>query len=517
MVFILLVVWIGGIVIRCQIEKRLSDMQIENLRITCEEVEVNLFRRSLTLNGIEIKSDEQNHSAHSPIAYLDARIRQISGSGISLRKLINKVFDFKKLLVDSPHATVVMRSGATGSEKENSPEKKGFPPIAIGDFRLIDGSFDWKLISGSDTLQCRIAGVNTGMQRFALDSLQRVTLGAKSAAGVDSIRYTFANRSYLLAVNSIRWNGAEQYLSVSDLALIPQYSKWEFPRKSARKADYMELGAQNLTISGLHTDRLWNDKTVEADSLHLSAGHLTSSKDRNADVPVRVKPMIHTLIQQLGIPIDIRRIKVDDFDATYEETAPGRTAPGQVTFEQIDATFTGFTNIVKGPDQYIGLQATALLMGKGKMSAEISLPIDPANDRFDVKTTSHATSLPSLNRIIRPLTGIEIQSGNLDRLDFHLAGNSISADAAMTMRYHDLKIELLKMKEGEWKERDGLSNLANWALIREENPDRNGTRKVQTTVQRDPHRSAFNYLWKGVSAGALETVESGVVKTVRGN
>ena len=48
----------------------------------------------------------------------------------------------------------------------------------------------------------------------------------------------------------------------------------------------------------------------------------------------------------------------------------------------MNGTFTGFTNIVSRPDQYIVLNANGKLMGKGDFTAAWKLPVDSLNDRF---------------------------------------------------------------------------------------------------------------------------------------
>ncbi|MCD8185808.1 MAG: hypothetical protein LUD68_04925, partial [Rikenellaceae bacterium] len=164
--------------------------------------------------------------------------------------------------------------------------------------------------------------------------------------------------------------------------------------------------------------------------------------------------------------------------------------------------------------QYIELYANAWLMGQGDLSAVVSLPVDPHNSHFEVKAVLSDTPLTALNPVIRPLANVEIKSGHLTRMDFTMVGNNSSASVDMTLRYEELKIELLKQQVGGWRERTGLSNLVNWAVIKSDNPDERGPRTAQTTVERDPYRSAYNYVWKGISAAALQTAETGVAKAL---
>jgi hypothetical protein len=155
-------------------------------------------------------------------------------------------------------------------------------------------------------------------------------------------------------------------------------------------------------------------------------------------------------------------------------------------------------------------------MGAGRLTAVISLPVDPANDRFEVKATLLTLPFPALNPMIEPLARVELKAGRIDRMDFTMTGGSTVANIDMVLRYSGLEVALIKESHGLWQERPGLSNLINLALLRPDNPDRGGLRTASETVRRDPYRSSFNYLWKGISAGAMETAETGAAKRLLG-
>jgi hypothetical protein len=504
--------------IRGRIERGLSDARLGHFRLTCEEVHANIFRKSVTLDGIHIRTEVRHIPPDSlldtPVQFLDVRIGQVSLSGITLKGLKNKEYDFTALTIDSPKGTIVTRRMPPDSTAVKTPNP--WNRLNIGQLSLRGGTLDWRRIIESDTLQCTIGGLEAALTELRIDSSpvsrRRVLFSEKASIRMGSVRYTFQNQSYTIALDSLRWGSGDPDLFVSAVELIPRFSKWDFPRKSVRKSDYLQLGARGFTVVGFDADRLWNEKTLSVDSIHLAAGQFTSSKDHNAAVPVRTKPMIHTMIQRLGIQVDVRKIRVENFDIAYEETALHRTTPGRVTFERIDLTVDSLTNVVRRPGHSFEVRADTRLMGAGRLNAVFSLPVDPANDRFEVQAVLQTTPLRSFNGMIIPLAGVEIQSGTIDRMDFHMAGSGTSAQVAMTLRYRDLKLELLKRTHGVWREREGLSNLVNWALIRPDNPDNRGLRSAQEVVRRDSTRSAFNYLWKGVSAGALETAETGIAR-----
>ncbi|MFQ8827891.1 MAG: hypothetical protein ACLR76_11385 [Alistipes sp.] len=55
-------------------------------------------------------------------------------------------------------------------------------------------------------------------------------------------------------------------------------------------------------------------------------------------------------------------------------------------------------------------------------------------------------SLSLLNRVVTPLAGIRIDSGRLERIEFHVTGNDTRSEVQMTMLYDGLDVEMVKRR-----------------------------------------------------------------------
>lgn len=524
---ILLTLMILGTVVRHKIEAELARMEVGDLYMRCETVRVNLFRQSVRLGGVTLKTRERQVPPDSlldvPVQFLDATIDRVILRGIGLNGLKNKRYEFNTLLIDAPKGTVVTRQIPRDTLPMQSDEKTALASLnrlGVKEIEVTGGFIDWRQITEQDTLRYLIYDLDAQVKGLLVDSTrqsrERFLYSDHLQGSVGAFRYTFARGDYILALDSLEWNASDGRLFAVNAELMPQHPKNRFVQESPQHSDYTEARAQQLTCSGVDFPALWNEQTVRVDSIHVVSGHFLSYKNRQADYGREVKPMIHTQIQRLGVPIDIRKIKLDDFNAAYEELAVHGTSPGRVTFDHIDATFYGYTNIVSRPDQYIELYATSQLMNQGELHAVVSMPVDPQNDRFEVKATLLSTSLPALNPMVTPLARVELKAGQLSRMDFSMAGSGTTARADMVLRYSGLEVSVLKVRNGQWRERGGISNLVNWAVIKSENPDAGGLRTASETIHRDPYRSTFNYLWKGISAGAMETAETGTAKRLLG-
>jgi hypothetical protein len=75
------------------------------------------------------------------------------------------------------------------------------------------------------------------------------------------------------------------------------------------------------------------------------------------------------------------------------------------------------------------------------------------------------------------------------------------------MKYQDLKVEILKRDKAtkEVKKRGFLSLAAN-LIVQNNNPGKDGLRKVNPVYERDIYKSFFNLVWKTIFTGMKKTV-----------
>ncbi|MDR0954200.1 MAG: hypothetical protein LBM20_02305 [Rikenellaceae bacterium] len=517
---IVLILAIGAGVVRRMVERELAQMDLGDVRVTCESVRVDLVRQVVRLRGITLRTREREISAdslhESLVQYLDVTIEGITLRGITIGKIRKREFDFNALLVESPRATLVTRRLESDSLPERETTQSKLNRLGIKRVEVTRGSLDWRQITETDTLQYLVHELDVQSENLSVDSTHqaraRFLYSDRVQGSVGGFSHTLARGDLLLSLDSLAWDSSTGRISVTRAALLPQHPKAQFTRRSATHADYIEARADSMEGYGVDFHSLWSGQGLQVDSLHVASGQLESYKNRQLKYPRKVKPMFHTVIQRLPISLNIKVLKVNHFNAAYEELAENGRAPGRITFDSLAASVYGLTNRVEREDQYVELYASGQVMNRGDFQAVVSMPVDSLNDHFEVKATLQSLPLSALNPMIVPLAQVEVSAGAISRMDFTLAGNSSSARMEMVMRYNGLEIAVMRMRRGRWQERGAISNLLNWAVIRQDNPDKNGLRTARTTVRRDPYRSAFNYLWKGISAGALETVETGTAK-----
>ena len=223
-----------------------------------------------------------------------------------------------------------------------------------------------------------------------------------------------------------------------------------------------------------------------------------------------IVPMIYEGFTKGPVRFKIDTASVANFSVVYEELPVKGDKPGKLYFTDMNGQFSGLTNIVSYPEQFIRLHADGNLMGSGHFTATWQLPVDSLYDRFLLDARLDSLDLLSLNEIVKPLAPAEVVSGWARDVVFHMDASSRKGRIRLDFPYRKLKVALLKEKDGETTQKGFLSRLAN-LVLRDNNPahpERKDSklRKVDMEIVRDPYHSTFNYLWQMLRPALVESV-----------
>jgi hypothetical protein len=221
-------------------------------------------------------------------------------------------------------------------------------------------------------------------------------------------------------------------------------------------------------------------------------------------------------LKRLNMPALIDTVKLRNVNLKYAEFNPASKKIGSVDFKALTGNILNVTNdsiqLIKKNHALADLNA--LLMGRGKLNVKIDFNLTDNNGAFSYSGSLGKFDMKNLNPLSKALGLVEIESGNIQRVNFKANGNLRSATGSMNMLYTDLKVKLLSDNiDGEGtKEKGFLSFLANAILVKNENPQKGETpRTASMTNTRINSASFFNLMWKTVFVGIKEIVGVGIV------
>lgn len=493
------------------IKSEFSRLTDGRYRIDAGKVNVSLWRRSVTLDDIEIRPVRVSMTDAStlPKMVFGASVKQLFVTGIKFKKNDGKIsIEIRKLALNSPKLKMREFPNHAPFPKDTATVSRPIK-ININQIILSNGSVVHARIAGNDTIRNNISGVELEIDKFFInsDTLAGANfLGNNTRLTVKKITHLSKDKSTCLEIDSIDMETGKRSLKLSRFAIVPTYGKNEFARKSWRHEDWTRMTIRNIACSGVDYSYFLNKGVLKIETVSVDHGEISSYKNRNIIRDEWVKTLFQQKIQRLPVKMDVGKMIIGNFDAQYEELALGASESGKITFNKLKGKITNLTNIMPADTSYIKIEAAGTVNNSGHFSTVILLPVDSLTNRFEVTATLGTTNLPDLNTMMTPLANVVIDKGIADKLTVRIIGTTTRTTADMLFLYHDLKVTLLRDKNGVMEKQKFLSNIVNMLIIKDSNPGSKGIRTAHTETMRDPYRSPFNFLWRTIYDGLKETV-----------
>lgn len=380
--------------------------------------------------------------------------------------------------------------------------------IAVNAFFMKDASINYTHVLDEKVIrQQQVNATNLDFTKLYLD-------GKKKSFDVDELNFSTTNLQlpvdngfYTLMIKNIDLNKKEQQLKANQIHLLPTYPKWEFAYRHPKHKDWFDVYVDTLQVSKINFPAYFSTGTINIGDIFIKNAELFNSKNQKIHTERRLSPMLYEKLQKAPFPLNIKNIDVSNLYVQYEELTKGGTVPSKLFFTEMNGKFTGFTNIPSDSTLYIRLNADGKLMGEGYFTAIWDLPVDSLNDHFKLSAVVNEFDLRNLNQLITPMAPASIESGMIDRLSFTTDASSIEANVQMELLYNNLHINVLKNKDGELTPDKFVNTLVGW-VIKEKNPDKKHKkpRQPNSTVERNPYRSTFNYIWQILKPPLIESV-----------
>lgn len=508
--------WLGN-KIEDIIEEKVYEESGGRLQADVGNVSVRLIGRSVQIKDVRITTDTARPVlSNNPVPYADVYLKKLKLGGIHFKKRDSStMIRAKALKIDLPHLFADVNTGkkwSASDKKQHSPEgaERLAGRLELGKIDIKLGEVQGRQCQETDTVSYVLQDFNFGMADLNVQT-RTDTLFPRIACrdlqlSFAAFRNKFAQNSQLLEVDTFSLKGNEGNIAIQAIRLIPQYSEREFALKTKKHTDWTKIEVGKVVCHHFDMQRMISDRMLQIDSVEIQGARISSFKNRKIEQAKRVKRLFYESVQQFPCPLAIRRIHLDNINVVYKELAKNGISPGVVTFDRLKGTFYDLTNEIRPKQPYFTLKAEGKLMDQGILRATFLLPVDSLNPHFEVEGHLGKMDMLSLNRMIEPLVKIKITSGEIDGLKFKMTGNSHTAQVHMLFLYRDLKIRIMKEKDGHLEVRSFLSTLANGLIATANNPGRSGPRTVDASAERDIYRSQFNYLWRILMAGLKKSI-----------
>ena len=514
-------IWIG-IKIRRTIEREAAALTGGICRVEVRHARFNLFNRSVRLRGITLSTDSTALAAKgTPLESLRIELEQLFIKGIRWENSRgDRSLSLGELTLQSPVVRLVRNSDYRRPDQDSTaPKAKRHAreqlaafagQIAIGRFALTGGTFDYCELRNGKRLCHGIDGITLQTDHLGLDASssdpEHDFLSGDFHTTIGGITYLLDDGNIKLEIDSLGVDTKTGGLSLRGIRLLPQLPKSDFAALTRNHTDWTQAVAAAVDCNGVDFAALLNDKSLKIDSVAVRNVILGSYKNRQVPQRQRIKPLFYESLHKLPWDVDIRRIRFDSLDVTYQELSPTGTTPGTITFNELNGDFFGLTNRPRNGRTSFTIKAQGKLMNRGRMQATFTLPVDSTDNDFTVTGRLGPLNAEALNPITEPLTNLYIDNGRINGMNFSIAGNAMQSSVTLELRYDSLNVAWMKNENGRLQERKFLSAVLDGLVLTHSNPDSQGMRTGSGTTERDQYRSQFNYLWKSLLPGVKSTL-----------
>ncbi|SDG87868.1 hypothetical protein SAMN05421827_11290 [Pedobacter terrae] len=505
-------------------------------RIDFKSINLNVITGSMALRDVTLTPDtavfdslKKKQLAPAHIFELKLKKLQISRVGI-LTAYFKKRIEVNEILLQKPSINmyfnkVTKKTDSIKDEKSLYEQlSKNFESVHIKSIKIVDADFDYINKTTSKKTKNSIKHLDINVNDFLLDSL----------SGNDTTRFYYTkdvtfqiagyksvtkDKMYNMKVDTVKGSTSSKKITVKGFQLIPLYNELTFARKYKIQKDRYNLSFDQVEFNGVDFIGLNTDQKLYAKSLKIGPANVEVFMSRESPPPPgfdKGQNYPHMALKRLNIPVLIDTVKLKNIDVKYAEFNPASKKTGSVNFKALNGNIFNVTNdslqLIKKNHALADLNT--LLMGTGKLNVNIDFNLTDNNGAFTYSGSLGKFDMKNLNPLSKALGLVEIESGNIQHIDFKANGNLRSAAGKINMLYTNLKVKLLSDNiDGEGTKKKGvLSFLANTILVKDENPQKGETpRTARMTNTRINSASFFNLMWKTVFVGIKDIVGVGIV------
>ena len=504
--------------------------------IDFKSINLNVITGSMAIRDVTLKPDtlvfdtlKKQNLAPAHTFEIKLKKLQITRTGI-LTAYFRKRLDINEILLDRPSINVIFnkvpKKTDTAKAKKSLYEQisKTFKSARVHHIKIVDADFDYINKSTAVKTKNSIKHLDIDVNDFLLDSLSgrdttRFYYTKDISFQVAGYKSTTKDKMYSMKVDTIKGSYSSRKISIKGLILKPLYPELEFARKYKVQKDRYDLSFTTVEFNGVDFIKLNTDGKLEAKSVKIGPAKVEVFMSRELPPPPgfdKGKNYPHMALKRLNMPVAIDTVKLRNIDVKYSEYNPASKKTGSVTFKTLTGNILNVTNdsLRLAKNNHAVANLNSLLMGTGKLNVKLDFNLTDQNGAFSYSGSLGKFDFKNLNSLSKNLGLIEIESGNVQHIDFKANGNLRTASGSMNMLYNNLKVKLLSDNiDGEGtKEKGFLSFLANTILVKDENPSKGDPPRTATmTNTRINSASFFNLMWKTLFVGIKDIVGVGVV------
>lgn len=525
------------------IREKLQSLVIQNsdslYRLNFDTLIADVIDSRLIVSKISVTPDtavlqKMREAGNAPKDVFKISLDSLVVDGLDIADFSSdKNVDLNVLYIRQP-SVEVFHIKAPKEDSANSPKlgtlrtriAKRVNHVAVTKLRILDMDVQVHTLM-NDTVQktSRFKNVNFLLDDVLIDSVAandstRFMYSRQALISLQDLKFRTKDSLYVIGLDSITVNASAKSVLINNFTIAPNGTNAEFRNKLKFIKERYTGRFKTVELKQISWWSIASSEYFKANEIHMSDGRLEVFTDRS--LPPFPKSKVgnfpHQLLMKSPVPIDVRKLKVTNFDLSYQEYNPKTKERGEVAFKDINGTLENITNdpALIAANNIMKLDASAKPMGEGQLDAIFKFYLDKAREGiFSVDAFLHPMDGRVFDKATRPLGSFGVKKAGIKGMDIHVDGTNYNGRGTIVFKYDELEIEALKQEDDKLKKRGLLSFIANNFVLIPSNPEKNvPLRKESAYYQRDIHKSFFSIIWKTMLIGIMKTVgfDQGVKK-----
>ncbi|NND80657.1 MAG: DUF748 domain-containing protein [Maribacter sp.] len=476
--------------------------------ITYIDLDLDTFFKGVTLDEVRI---EPLHPGKGTV--ITGHVDYATIQGIVWRDfLFDKKLNIREIAFEQPLFEVTL-----GADTTKTKGGKGMQDL-FGDillradlntFRIQNGSIVLK-DSVSQTVKGEIKRIDILATEIETDSLKFKHLIPFEVGNlnidIDSI--TFKPDDYTaINLGRFHYNLRDKEFLLNDLSLGYSLDWVEVSKRLGVQNDIVELDVKEIGIHGLEpSSDFYTQLDIEAEKITVDDLNIKLQRNKNLPRPADVaKPMFQGIINAIPMAILIDTIQISNAAITYGELGVEKHETGSIKIHDMNGKITGVTNMPEEQLHIGELEAkiNASIAAKTQINIDLKVPYDI--ETFSIAVAVGAMSMTSLNPTLKPLAGVEMVTGQMNRMQFAMNAGPYRSQNKLVFDYSDLHLKLINEAD-KGKKKVLLSAIANGAIRPNNLPGQKKYLTANYSSVRNPYRSPINYIVQGLVQGFTRIV-----------
>ncbi len=498
---LLLLVLIGSYALSYYISKKLpAILQAEKgmpYNLSYKDLDIDLLSGSFTMYNANLAPKDSVGSSLQSGAF--AAVKSIKVEHFDIWALLtdNRI-NVKKVIIDSPEVTLYPRKKKYNTDDDLKPFKNA---IRTGSLEIRNGRF--KMVDSLKGITLSATKINFELTNIRIDS---ATVEKNIPVRYRDYKFEcdslFYRAGIFYDITADKFISSDSTVAVTNFKMIPKQNRVQFTQMMPKEKDQFAIVAEKISVPNADWGYINDTLYVHSPEVVLEKVNANIYRNKLPKDDPTIKKLYSEMLRSLKFDLKVDKLLLKNSTIVYEEQIDFKRPPAKVSFSKFYATVSNIYSPVrkeKLPNTTIDVQC--LFMKSTPLKVNWSFNTLDKSDSFTIVGRLKDIRSEEVNPVSKPLMNVTT-TGDLNEIYFTFNGNRDRGTGDFAIKYDDLKVEIYD--KDDLKDKKELVSAIGNLLVKDDSKGK--LKEVHIGVDRGKDKSVFNFLWKFVQEGLVQTI-----------